>query len=66
MADWKWFAHRLGENTAIAPRAFADRLRSKGFEAIKDAHGIRGRGFRGLKLTGSARDAFDASNTDDL
>ena len=63
MADWGRFAESSGERNRITPRAFADRLRSKGFEPIKNTDGIRGRGFRGLRIGPCAS---DARSEDDL
>ena len=48
--DWRWFAQSIGEPSAISARSFADRLKAKGFDTIRDANGIRGRGFKRLRL----------------
>jgi putative DNA primase/helicase len=65
MADWGWFARGSGDANRITPRAFADRLRAKGFEPVKNLNtsdGKRGRGFKGLRL----RESVDAQDGDDL
>jgi putative DNA primase/helicase len=57
MADWGGFARGSGDDNRITPRAFADRLRAKGFEPIKNTAGIRGRGFKGLRIKQCADEA---------
>lgn len=48
-ASWRAYALARGEDPGTG-RRFHDALERQGFSRIKDADGIRGRGFRGLKV----------------
>jgi len=55
-ASWEAFARARGELRFIASsRSLGRRLVSRGFGAIKNSHGLRGRGFVGLQV----RDSLD-------
>lgn len=57
-ASWESFARNRGEIRYIpSSKALGRRLLSKGFEPFRDSGGLRGRGFRGLKLRDSAENA---------
>lgn len=57
-ASWEAFARNRGEIRYIpSSKALGRRLLSKGFEPFRDSGGLRGRGFRGLKLRDSAENA---------
>ncbi len=47
--SWKTFAEEAGEYPG-STRVLGDRLRSHGYESVKDSMGIRGRGFAGLRV----------------
>lgn len=47
--SWTCFASSEGESAMRRNKGFTDALRARGFKPIKDTHGIRGRGFQGLK-----------------
>lgn len=54
-ASWEAFARGRGEIRYIpSSKALGRRLLSKGFEPFRDSGGLRGRGFKGLKLRDSA------------
>lgn len=51
-ASWEAFARSRGELRYIPSAVvLSRRLQSKGFKPIKDTHGIRGRGFVGIRVT---------------
>ena len=57
-ASWEAFARNRGEIRYIpSSKALGRRLLSKGFEPFRDSGGLRGRGFRGLKIRDSAENA---------
>ncbi|MBJ9686813.1 PriCT-2 domain-containing protein [Burkholderia vietnamiensis] len=59
--SWRAFAEQRGELRFIAnSRALARRLGARGFLQVKDAHGIRGRGFAGICVNDEAD--FDGSD----
>jgi putative DNA primase/helicase len=47
--SWRNYASANGEE-AGSKKWFADRLKALGYQPIKDEHGIRGRGFAGVKV----------------
>lgn len=54
-ASWEAFAKARGELRFIASsKALGRRLQSRGFESVKNTHGLRGRGLLGLRAVGSA------------
>lgn len=48
--SWQSFAYRQGEAPGSRQRTFPETLSQRGFEAIKNTNGIRGRGYRGLSV----------------
>lgn len=50
MADWRAFVESRGSREDASTRTFGDRLAARGFPRIKNTHGIRGRGFAGLRI----------------
>ena len=52
-ASWQTFAYRHGEEPGNRIRAFPETLLQKGFAKIRDRFGIRGRGFKGLRVNDS-------------
>lgn len=49
--SWEFFARSRGELRFIpSSKSLGRRLQSRGFVAVKDSHGLRGRGFRGLQV----------------
>lgn len=60
-ASWAAFASGRGEIRYIpSSKSLGRRLLSKGFEAFKNQGGLRGRGFKGLKIRDAAEDAENA------
>ena len=49
-ASWSEYAYRNGEDPGNKKRSFPEALHQRGYEAIKDIAGIRGRGWRGLRV----------------
>lgn len=49
-ASYSGFANARGEPTRSRTKGFPDALRSRGFEKGKDKWGLRGHGFRGIRL----------------
>lgn len=49
--SWSVFALDNGEHPGTKARTFPETLTQRGFQAIKDTLGIRGRGYRGLLVT---------------
>jgi P4 family phage/plasmid primase-like protien len=47
--SWSTYAYENGEHPGTRIRGFPETLSQRGFEAIKDTMGIRGRGYRGLR-----------------
>lgn len=48
--SWTEFADECGEPTGSRNKTFPETLSQRGFTAIKNTNGIRGRGFAGLRL----------------
>lgn len=48
--SWNAFALEIGEHPGNRKRSFPETLSQRGFDAIKDTLGIRGRGYRGLRV----------------
>lgn len=48
--SWRVYAQDNGEHPGTRTRSFPESLTQRGFEAIKDTMGIRGRGYRGLRV----------------
>lgn len=59
--SWTRFANARGEPHGSRTRTFPETLSQRGFVCIKDKHGIRGRGYRGIRVD---RDAI-AKDFDD-
>ncbi|WP_058635367.1 phage/plasmid primase, P4 family [Aureimonas ureilytica] len=57
--SWQSYAMRLGEDPGSKKRTFPERLSQRGFATAKDTGGIRGRGWRGVRLTSDAADSED-------
>ncbi|CAA2104966.1 hypothetical protein MBUL_02959 [Methylobacterium bullatum] len=55
--SWSRFAHRAGEDPGSKTKTFPDRLQQRGFVPVKNTSGIRGRGFKGIKVQDA--DLFD-------
>lgn len=49
-ASWSLFARTAGEETGTKNKTFPDRMQQAGFSPIRDTAGIRGRGFKGLRV----------------
>lgn len=49
-ASWSLFARTAGEETGTKNKTFPDRMQQAGFTPIRDTAGIRGRGFKGLRV----------------
>jgi putative DNA primase/helicase len=49
LASWRNYAKSRGEEPGSS-KGFSMALRARGFTRIRDAHGIRGRGFRGIRV----------------
>lgn len=66
--SWESFTFRSGEQPGSRTKTFPERLTQAGFTPIKDTMGLRGRGYRGVKVeddldgdlldVGGATDAF--------
>lgn len=56
-ASWNSYAFENGEHPGNKKRSFPESLSQRGFEAIKNRYGIRGRGYRGIKV--AEVDMFD-------
>ena len=54
--SWRMYALSNGEEAGSRKRTFPETLQQRGFEAIKDQYGIRGRGYRGVRVI--ERDPF--------
>lgn len=54
--SWRMYALSNGEEAGSRKRTFPETLQQRGFEAIKDQCGIRGRGYRGVRVI--ERDPF--------
>lgn len=54
-ASWRMFALSAGEAPGSAVRQFPERMQQRGFSAIKNRMGIRGRGYAGIRIA----DGFD-------
>jgi putative DNA primase/helicase len=48
--SWNSYALEIGEHPGNRKRSFPETLSQRGFEAIKNRFGIRGRGYRGLRV----------------
>lgn len=48
--SWSFYARSNGEDPGSKVRTFPEKLTQHGFKPVKDAMGIRGRGFSGLSL----------------
>lgn len=48
--SWQRFANMLGEDPGSKIRTFPETLSQRGFIPIKDSRGIRGRGYKGLRV----------------
>ncbi len=49
--SWEYFARNRGELRFIpSSKSLGRRMLSRGFEAVKNSHGLRGRGFVGLRV----------------
>ena len=55
-ASWQQFAFSRDEKPGNRYRTFPDALQARGFEGVKDRHGIRGRGYKGLRPLPSEED----------
>jgi len=62
--SWSRFASSSGEDPGNRKKSFPERLKAKGFEPIRDTAGIRGRGFKGLRVI--ERSALDDGSDDDV
>jgi P4 family phage/plasmid primase-like protien len=49
-ARWESYARTMRADPGTRDRTFPERLKQRGFEAIRDTCGIRGRGWKGLRL----------------
>lgn len=49
--SWSTYAFENGEHPGTKARSFPETLSQRGFEAIKDTLGIRGRGYQGIRVT---------------
>jgi putative DNA primase/helicase len=49
LASWRSYAKSRGEELGSS-KGFSMALRARGFNRIRDEHGIRGRGFRGIRV----------------
>lgn len=56
-SSWVWFASRSGIAAGDKKRGFPEAMQQRGFRPIKDSHGIRGRGYLGIRVT--QHDPFD-------
>lgn len=61
--SWQRFATTAGEPAGSKTKEFPERLKAKGFDPVRDTAGIRGRGFKGLRL--AVPSAFDDGGDDD-
>lgn len=61
--SWMRFASLCGEDPGNRNKSFPARLIAKGFEPIKDTAGIRGRGFKGIRVI--ENNGFDDLSDDD-
>ena len=48
--SWSWFARQGGEDPGSKNKTFPDRMRQAGFASVRDVGGIRGRGFKGVRV----------------
>jgi putative DNA primase/helicase len=62
--SWSHFASRMGEDPGNRAKSFPERLKAKGFDHVRNTAGIRGRGFKGLRVI--QHDAFEEDSNDDL
>jgi len=57
--SWCSFAKEIGADPGSLTGSFPDMLEDRGFVRIKDTNGIRGRGYKGLRVRRSKRWPFD-------
>lgn len=56
--SWRFFSMGNGEDAGSRNKTFPETLQQRGFSPVKDAWGIRGRGYRGVRVI--EQDPFDA------
>lgn len=54
--SWSRYAYGLGEEPGSKNRTFPETLSQRGFRLVRDSAGIRGRGFKGLRVRDDVRD----------
>jgi putative DNA primase/helicase len=58
--SFRSFALRAGDETPMGSKGFSQLMQARGFQPIKDALGMRGRGFAGLRLRNDFNEECEA------
>ncbi|WP_205961852.1 phage/plasmid primase, P4 family [Paracoccus aestuarii] len=64
--SWSWYARQNGDEPGNKRGDFPQRMRERGFVPVNRAAGIRGRGWKGLRLIPSRHDFDDLPPADDV